>query len=491
MGIKGLTKFLADHAPSALHAEARASLLGRVVAVDASMALYQFLTAVRDAQTMGNLTDDAGNVTSHLAGMLARVTRMLEQGIRPVYVFDGTAPEQKAAELEKRRERREEAEALAAAAKESGDREELRKQLARTVRVSPQQNQEVQQLLQLLGLPVVIAPGEAEAQCAELAKSGKAWAAATEDADALTFGTPILIRNLTFSDSSTSSSKTSAAGPGSGSGSSASSPGSKSHPVLSIHLGKVLEELKLTMDQFIDFCILCGCDYCGTIRGVGAKTAYSLIKQHGCIEEVLQNLEKDRYTVPDPYHYQAARDCFKQPLVAPAADFVFKWNDVDEKGLKKFLVELAREIAVGGADRSFNEARVDGYLARLRKARSLGSQTRLETFFGSAVSKASDLKQKQLKAAAEVKKGAANNSNKKRKPGEAARLNTRGYRAPREGGPPLRWGPQGPQNSKGISYTYQHTLLQCNSRSPATRVSSSSGSSTNRCVCWLSVLCSH
>ncbi|KAL8435262.1 hypothetical protein ACSSS7_002608 [Eimeria intestinalis] len=345
MGIKGLTKFLADHAPSALHAEARASLLGRVVAVDASMALYQFLSVVRDSQTMGNLTDDAGNVTSHLAGMLARVTRMLEHGIRPVYVFDGCAPDQKAAELEKRRERRQEAEALAEAAKESGDKEELRKQLARMIRVSPQQNQEVQQLLQLLGLPVVIAPGEAEAQCAELAKSGKVWGAATEDADALTFGTPILIRNLTFSDSSTSSSsgsssKTAAAGPGSSGGASASSPGSKSHPVLSIHLAKVLEELKLSMDQFVDFCILCGCDYCGTIRGVGAKTAYSLIKQHGCIEEVLKNLEKDKYTVPDPFPFQAARDCFKQPLVAPATDFSFKWNDVDEKGLKKFLVEV-------------------------------------------------------------------------------------------------------------------------------------------------------
>ncbi|KAL8272388.1 hypothetical protein Esti_003678 [Eimeria stiedai] len=401
---------------SALHAEARASLLGRVVAVDASMALYQFLTAVRDAQTMGNLTDEAGNVTSHLAGMLARVTRMLEQGIRPVYVFDGAAPEQKAAELEKRRERREEAEALAAAAKESGDREELRKQLARTIRVSPQQSQEVQQLLQLLGLPVVVAPGEAEAQCAELAKSGKVWAAATEDADALTFGTPILIRNLTFSDNS-SSKAAAAAGPGSGGGSSASSPGSKSHPVLSIHLAEVLEKLKLSMDQFIDFCILCGCDYCGTIRGVGAKTAYSLIKQHGSIEEVVRNLEKDKYTVPDPFPFQAARECFKQPLVAPAADFSFKWSEVDEKGLKKFLVE----------DRSFNEARVDGYLARLRKARSLGSQTRLETFFGSAVSKASDLKQKQLKAAAEMKKGTSNNSNKKRKPGEAGK-----------GGPPFK-----------------------------------------------------
>ncbi|KAL8438811.1 hypothetical protein Efla_003848 [Eimeria flavescens] len=410
MGIKGLTKFLADQAPSALHAEPKASLLGRVVAVDASMALYQFLTAVRDAQTMGNLTDEAGNVTSHLAGMLARVTRLLEQGIRPVYVFDGAAPEQKAAELEKRRARREEAEALAAAAKETGDKEELRKQLARTIRVSPEQNREVQQLLQLLGLPVVIAPGEAEAQCAELAKTGKVWATATEDADALTFGTPILIRNLSFTDSSSGSSKATAASGGGG------APGAKTHPVLSIHLDKVLQELKLTMDQFVDFCILCGCDYCGTIRGVGAKTAYALIKEHHTIEGVLAHLDSSKFVLPDPFPFQQARDCFKRPLVAPATDFSFKWTEVDEKGLKKFLVE----------ERAFNEARVEGYLARLRKARSLGSQTRLESFFGSAVSKASDLKQQQqqqMKAAAAPKKAAAAGSGagKKRKAADAAR----------------------------------------------------------------------
>lgn len=403
MGIKGLTKFLADHAPSALQMEARASLLGRVIAVDASMALYQFLTAVRDAQTMGNLTDEAGNVTSHLAGMLARVTRytcnkmitlisrvpccnwsaylctlplhrircsplrciyiytpsrvhkylkvshsyvcfpmcsplrMLEQGIRPVYVFDGAAPEQKMAELEKRRERREEATALAEAAKEAGDTAELRKQLARTIRVSPEQNAEVQELLQLLGLPVVKAPGEAEAQCAELAKSGRVWATATEDADALTFGTPILIRNLTFSDSSTSSK----AAPANGNGGKAAAAGSaKGHPILSIHLEKVLKALELTMDQFIDFCILCGCDYCGTIRGIGAKTAYTLIKHHNNIETVLEHLDKEKYPIPENFSYQAARELFKQPLVMPAADLSLKWGEVDEKGLKKFLVEV-------------------------------------------------------------------------------------------------------------------------------------------------------
>jgi flap endonuclease-1 len=30
---------------------------------------------------------------------------------------------------------------------------------------------------------------------------------------------------------------------------------------------QVIEGLELTPDQFVDLCILCGCDYCGTIKG--------------------------------------------------------------------------------------------------------------------------------------------------------------------------------------------------------------------------------
>lgn len=258
---------------------------------------------------------------------------MLEQGIRPVYIFDGAAPSLKASELEKRKGRREEAEALAAAAREAGDQAELRKQLARTIRVTPEQNAEVQELLRLLGLPVVQAPGEAEAQCAELAKSGKVWATATEDADALTFGTPVLIRNLSFNDNNATSKVANAVA-----GANGVKP--KGNPILSIHLQRVLEELDISMDQFIDFCILCGCDYCGTIRGIGAKTAYQLIKQHKSIEGVLENIDKEKFPVPDPFPFKEARECFKNPLVTPGAELQIKWGEVDEAGLKKFLVQV-------------------------------------------------------------------------------------------------------------------------------------------------------
>ena len=77
------------------------------------MSIYQFLIAVRsagDGHASGQLTNDAGEVTSHLTGMLYRTIRMLEAGIKPVFVFDGKAPTMKSGELAKRKERQKAAE---------------------------------------------------------------------------------------------------------------------------------------------------------------------------------------------------------------------------------------------------------------------------------------------------------------------------------------------------------------------------------------------
>jgi len=56
-------------------------------------------------------------------------------------------------------------------------------------------------------------------------------------------------------------------------------------------LEKVLQGLGITYDQFIDLCILLGCDYCGNIKGIGPKKSVELIKQYGSIEEILQNID--------------------------------------------------------------------------------------------------------------------------------------------------------------------------------------------------------
>ena len=76
------------------------------------MAMYQFLVAVRSAEQSGQagamLTNDAGEVTSHIQGLFNRTIRFMTAGVQPVYVFDGKPPKLKGGELAKRKDKRDE-----------------------------------------------------------------------------------------------------------------------------------------------------------------------------------------------------------------------------------------------------------------------------------------------------------------------------------------------------------------------------------------------
>ncbi|RVE50770.1 hypothetical protein evm_004519 [Chilo suppressalis] len=198
MGILGLSKLIADIAPQAIKEMEIKNYFGRKIAIDASMSLYQFLIAVRSEGAQ--LTSVDGETTSHLMGTFYRTIRLVENGIKPVYVFDGKPPELKSHQLNKRAERREEAEKELQKATESGDQAQIEKFNRRLVKVTKQHGEEARELLKLMGIPVVEAPCEAEAQCAALVKAGKVFATATEDMDALTFGASVLLRHLTFSE---------------------------------------------------------------------------------------------------------------------------------------------------------------------------------------------------------------------------------------------------------------------------------------------------
>ena len=245
------------------------------------MAMYQFLVAVRSGGPGGNqtqLTNEAGEVTSHIQGMFNRTIRMLAGGIKPVYIFDGKPPQMKGGELAKRLAKRAKAESDLAAAKAAEDVDEMNKFSSRLVKVTRQHNEDCKELLRLMGVPVFEAPCEAEAQCAELARKGKVYATATEDMDALTFRTPKLVRKLTFSQMK----------------------GKEKQLIMEIDYATMLSGLGITYEQFVDVCILCGCDYCSTIKGIGPKTALKLIKEFKSIENVIKNLDK-KYKIPDDW----------------------------------------------------------------------------------------------------------------------------------------------------------------------------------------------
>lgn len=345
MGIKGLNGIIQEHAPLAIRKSEIKSFFGRKVAIDASMSLYQFLIAVRQ-QDGGQLTNENGETTSHLMGMFYRTLRMIDNGIKPCYVFDGKPPVLKSHELTKRTARREETEKKLA---EAIDQAEKMKQERRLVRVSKEHNDEAKKLLELMGIPYVNAPGEAEAQCAELAKKGKVYAAASEDMDTLCYRTPFLLRHLTFSEA-------------------------KKEPIQEIDVEMVLKSMDMTIEQFIDLGIMLGCDYCENIRGIGPVTALKLMKEHGSLEKIvefIQNSESTKWKVPENWPYKEARELFVKPDVIDGNEIQLKWTAPKEEELVKYMCE----------EKKFSEERVRAGIKRLQKGLKAGTQVRLDGFF--------------------------------------------------------------------------------------------------------------
>jgi flap endonuclease-1 len=246
--------------------------------------------------------------------------------------------------------RTEQAEKAIEKAKEEGDEEAVEKFSKRNMRVTPEMTADVKKMLRMMGVPVIEAPTEAEAQCAELCKKGLVYAAVSEDMDTLTFGAPVMLRNVFM-------------------------PESRKLPILEISLNKVLAGLELTLDQFVDLCILMGCDYCGTVKGIGPKTAQTLVQKHGSMEKVIANINLEKHPLPDPFNHEEIHNFFISPEVTDAkqleADGLMTWKECDEEAFVHFMVK----------EKQFDEKRIMGVIERMKKSRGTNTQQRLDGFF--------------------------------------------------------------------------------------------------------------
>jgi flap endonuclease-1 len=251
-------------------------MMGRSVAIDAYNAIYQFLSVIRQPDGTP-LMDPRGRVTSHLEGLLNRNANLVEMGIRPSYVFDGISPEKKDATIRERRERRESAHKEWERAKAEGDVRKAYSKATQSSRITNEIVQSSRILLTHLGIPVIQAPEEGEAQAAYMCAKGDVWATASQDFDSLLFGAPRLVRNLTLSGRR-------------------KMPGKNEYREVRtqvIDRQETLAALGLDGRQLIGMCILVGTDFNPGVMGIGPKKALKLIKQHGTLVGALRSLGLD------------------------------------------------------------------------------------------------------------------------------------------------------------------------------------------------------
>ncbi len=322
MGIKDLNKILRNKCVSSINQRSLSAYMGYRVAIDTSIFLYKFM------YVYGNVID----------GLVRLTVTLLKNGILPVYILDGKPPKEKSDLLKDRKEKREDlilvtkvlrdltdakdenpelkddelkekveesvkknakkdiekgAESSVLSAQDwemvnKGSVEELTKHREmmerKIIHIRREHIEEVKELMRLMGVPCLIAQSEAESLCAVLCKRNIVDAVLSEDMDVLATGGKVLLKNFTME---------------------------KGGSVTEVCLEGVLNELEMKYDQFLDMCILCGCDYTSKIGGIGPMHAYKLMKRYESIDAGMAHIQ-EKFKVPADFDYITSRKLFKE-----------------------------------------------------------------------------------------------------------------------------------------------------------------------------------
>ncbi len=331
-------------------------LQDKVLAIDSMNILYQFLTTIRAADG-SMLTDSHGNVTSHLIGLFSRTTAFMEAGLKLIFVFDGEPPAIKKRTWEKRTAVKQEAAKLFRRAELAGDEVQMKKYAARMSVLTKDMASDAKAVIRALGLPIVDAPSEGEAQTAYMVKKGDAYASVSQDYDNLIFGCPRLARNFSIAGKKK---KTGTLGY------------QTVQPEL-IVLKDVLKHLNITLEQLIALAILIGTDYNpGGIKGIGPKTALKLVKEHMVkghkdAAALFRAAEWEKH-FPD-LSWQDVLDTIKNMPVTD--EYALHWKKIDEKELWDLLVRK----------HDFEQERVKKKIEALKQLQRAGQQKGLKGFW--------------------------------------------------------------------------------------------------------------
>lgn len=273
-----MLKFLNNNYPDLIKSIDCSNFNNTRIAIDISIILYQVIIAIRNSGA--DMTNQQGDITSHILGLFNRTIVLLKMNIIPIYVFDGPPPEFKHKVIQNRKDIK-----LRAFNKLEEDlsEEDKIKYFKRTVSISKKQIEECKELLSMMGIPYIEAPAEADSQCAQLVKDGLASGVLTEDMDILTFGASTIYRNLT----------------------------SYKKTPFQINLIDILTKLDLSYEQFVELCILFGCDYCDKIKEICPNTIYKYYHMNKNIKDTLDVLYQDNIINKSTFDNYNLVDFFK------------------------------------------------------------------------------------------------------------------------------------------------------------------------------------
>ena len=322
-------------------------LSGKVIAIDAYNTIYQFLATIRGI-TGELLTNNNGEVTSHLSGLFYRNVNLLAENIKLIYIFDGKPSPLKSKEIDRRRQVKQDALNKYQEAITAGRFEDARKYGQATSVLTDKMVEESKMILTLLGIPYIQAPSEGEAAAAQLTQSNIAFACASQDYDSLLFGAKRLIRNLAIS-------------------------GKRKVPNRNVYVDiepeiieqqQLLNETGLNLEQLVDIGILIGTDFNpGGIPGIGPKTALKLVREHNKLEKI-EKIEASLANIP----YKEIREVFLKQE-APKINGI-EFNEINYDALVNFLC----------TEKNFSLARVNTSLDKVKKSNTNRNQS-LEKWF--------------------------------------------------------------------------------------------------------------
>jgi len=224
MGVKNLNRYLLKHTTSIKKAHL-SDFANKTVVIDASIYMYRF--------------ND-----SRFENMYVLISIFKDYHIKPIFIFDGKPPPEKLQLIEERR-------AAKRAAQDQYNQlnsdlgltmnaetkrriiDEMSHLATKFIRITDADNVNIQELLTAYGVQWTVADGEADALCAHMVLTGKAWACMSDDMDMLVYGCTRVFRNLSLTN----------------------------HTIIYYNIDVILKELSLTLREFKQIAVVAGTDY--------------------------------------------------------------------------------------------------------------------------------------------------------------------------------------------------------------------------------------